>query len=818
MGYLQQKSRQVPFTDERSAPPQNYSLAVEDYSRQQSHSQSLYGVAGWELHFGVVDAAFPGLGYHMVTIGDGIGRRAAKADSNTSPWGARVSTTYSPGSSVIAAVDIRNPDNVVLIAGVPATDFGDEDVFAQFAQLGPITSVNQDPIFEAFKACDSMGWIYSTDAGLPIDNLDTDWRVSNALGGHIICSPSSIGLVVDEVTFIRANTIEQEVEISGRKLDVRADGVELFTPISTITTFRLGGGLRLLEEVEVTTSEFDSSLAETDNDFVYQFSSEPILIFSYYAYGLESGYVESSIGPRILLGGAVDAFSTESSGLSSSGELRFLDYGPSAGEPLSGWLVQPAETSQSSRDAAIDALKQWSEADFPTHFHRPLTRLAKLGAEFLVCSDHFIHLEEIQEGDEGIKQAISDNESVYSAPEGVRIDDVFHGAKAGSLPISAVVQRMDDGSIFIGNELGAGIRISGTTVFIEGASIRAAVSKDIALVARDVQVLANRNATIQANSHGRFYSGINLNLISGVSGIGGTLIESRGSNIEFELPASAEDAIFAGITARSPLSHVTLQGGDVVLDAGVRGTGALLLASKSSHILMSAAGTISSWCSANLMLYGRNEFQPSAASVFTQAAADLCGQLKASHAWFDGSVSARGNIQSVYGQMGDSDGIFGRVEETSWFEQGLEQFQASKTAVSSSYLEFVKQLKSRLIDEPGVLSQQIRPNLAGGFISTSKAQEHFGTANMQTSVARVFQRDFGVGDKPLYSLNVTYRDGGSGAEATYGWPGNTAEIEVAVPSTMESIYKSLKAMLDGQSPNVPQVTKEPLSISLATFV
>lgn len=818
MGYHGNKYRQVPFTNERSAPAQNFSVATNDYDRQQAHEGSIYGQPSWQLHFGIVDASFAGLGFHMVTVGDGIGRRPAKGSSNIAPWGASQSNIYSPGSSAIVAVDKRDPDNVVLLAGIPGSSIGSEDAFSHFGQLGPISGPNQDPIFAAFKSCDSLGWIYACDATIPIDNLDTDWRVTNSLGGSIFCSPCEMGMVVDEVTYVRVNTIEQEAEISGRRLSIRADGIELLTPCETISVMKLGGGLKLLEEVELKTVQFDPSMAETDNGFIYQFDNPPVLVYSTYDYGLPSGRVSTTVGQGIFLGGSTDTIQTKVGSMSTGAELRFLDYGSVNPQLTKGWDIYPATAEQSDRDTKINHLKQWSEKEFPTHFQRPLGRLAKLGSEFLACADSFIHLEKIEAGSTtNFKQAISDNESVYSAPERVKLDEVFHGTNAGKKPIGTFCHQTDDGSIFIGNELGAGIRIVGSTVFIEGATIRMAATKDIAAIARDFQVLANRNATIQATRHGRFYTGINLNLISGISGRGGTLSECRGTNTEFELPNDAEDAIFCGITTRAVLSHVTMQGGDVVLDAGVQGGGAILLAAKNSHILTAAAGTISTWCSANLMLYGGSEVQPSSASVFTQAAADFAGQLKASHAWFDGSVSARGNIQSVYGQMGDSDGIFGKVEDTSWFEQGLEQFSKGKESIGKSYSEFVKLLKERLIDKPGVLNRQIRPGLAGGFVPTSDAKAHYGTGNMQTSLARVFQRDLGVGDQPVYSLNVNYRDGGYGAQATYGWPGNTAEIDVPIPSTLDPIYASLKAMFAGQSPPNTTISKEKLAVTLSTF-
>jgi len=808
---------QIPRLADRPPAQAGYGVASNDANRDNARKASEISKLGWSVHYGTIDASFAGLGWHMVTVSDGRGRRTAVATSRDTPWGSQEDNSYPIGSNVIVAVNSFDHDNVFILGQAPVAALAADASFSQIATLGPVATTAADPLFQLMSAASKGGWIYTTADGPPIDSLICDWRVSNSLGGYILVSPLELTIAVDEVTYIRANTLEQEIEISGRKLDARADGIELFTPTPHMSVLKLGGGLQFLSDPEIAVEKFDAlALAGTDNDFIYTFTPDPILVFSTYHFATPSGSL-STYGGHISCGGGPVELFQDSFAMVCPSSVKFLDYPSDGSEQFEGVSVFPPEDLD-SRKALTDSLEQWKNTEFPLHFQKPLSRMASLTQEFLESNDNFIHVDSANGAFEDVMERLRTNESVYSVPPDLDVDIPFSGQQVGTKPVAAWITKLPDGSIFIGNETGGGIRITGTGVFIEGPSVRIAASKDVSIVGRDVNALAGRNVTLQANNHGRFYTGKNLNLIGATSHKGGVLIESRGYNSEFELPADAEDAVFAGVTVRAPRAQVACQAQDVILDAGVLGSGSLLLFSRSGSTLIAASNMIATHCVVNTMLYGGSDpSKPETLHWVNYGTASFDADMKVKNGWFDGSVSARNHIQSIYGQMADVDGVFGKVQNVAWFDQAISQYRQNSQQVMKRYQDFAKDVKARHADAPGVLSQKIRPNLAGGFVPTHRITEHYGTLNMQTTTSRVFQSHLGIATTPLYSLGVAYREGGSGEQSTYGWPGNMAEIVVPAVSGVRPLDESLFAMFGGESPSQTTITEESVAEALGTI-
>lgn len=780
--------RKVPKTGEIGLPaPGNTILEDDNKLRQKDRSLKL-NRSQWHVYEATVEANCSAYGWHTIILDGGKGAYTAKSVGKTVPWGPKTTSVYPVNSKVLVSVNDLSFDEAVILGSIDNHSLGAED-FHQTSFIGSWSGVINDPLMSLVQNTEDSGWVFLSNSGLMTDQLNADWRISNALGGYILCSQMHIAMVVDEITHIYLNTVEQEVEISGRRIDIQSDGIRLSdSDCAKISKFQLSGGLKFETQPNFELKEFDlNQFKQTDNQFVYSVDDEIRRVFDYSLYAMVSGDLVTHQTNTVRTDGNKLTVHLSDHQMVMSNQVKFKETSRPDVETSEVWPSTPED-----RDQLKNRLEQWSEVDFPLHFQKPIKTLAAISKDFLDCQDHFVHVdtENAELSDiSNVRQILSENESVQFHSNDS--DKVFTGSSAGESQNASWITKFDDGSIFIGNELGAGIRIVGTNVFIEGATVRVAATKDLNVISRDVNILTNRNINLQSQKHIRIYAGINANLIGGISGRGGTLLESRGVNRETELPQDAEDALFSGIVMRAANSHAVVQGGDVILDSGVRGSGSVVIRSRSG-MLLSTQGAITTVSQVNNMFYGQ-EGRPTGGHVFLSNRVDLSATFKARDGWFDGSVYARSNMQAVYGRMADSQGgRLQQVQQPSFFDSAMSNFQQVVSRVVENYQEFYQRIQENLFGQDRILAQNIRTQLAGGFTHPSNSEGHYGTKEMQPTLPSIFQSKYGITQKSMRSLEVRYREGGSSSVMTYGWPGNTSSIQVKTVTADASIYQSIR--------------------------
>lgn len=805
--YYSKQSQIVENTGEVTLPtgPAQADNDVDNTKRQREQSAL---TSTWELHQGKVQYAIPSLGWHRVALANGNGVITASGGGPISAWGAKSDNTYSPGAQVVVAVD-RITNSAVIISQLPTVRTDPQQQFVQPTFVGSWSDISKDVVAGIYMKAADAGGAQSIENGLPSDHTDTDWRVFGSLGTQAFVSALEAGVTADDVTGLWVNLLDQSVELSGRQLSVEADGLTLLSDLDAkFSKLQLGGSLTYHADPQLIDNESDlSTMREKDTAFRFEFDQElpPVELYSYNLYCLTGSAASHIVGPYLTTADG-DVLRMGQGGCVSYPSLSIIEHPPGKDDDQSEWYPNPSADHE-ARQQLAEQLADWEKSQDRLHFTRLVSAVAKIGSEWLVGPSHYIR-HAAQEGSEGesIVEPFRESESVQfvSPPvegEEDRTDPVFRGKRleSGSLKAGWVMDQAEDGSLFIGNEHGAGIRVSGTGVFIEGGSVRIAATKDVNILSRDLNVLTNRDVNLTAREHARVYSDKNVAITGGISGKGGVLIDSRGSNRKVELPKNAQDAVFSGVAIRSVNSQVVLYGGDVVAAAGASGTGQLVLRSDGGNMLLATGHKCVTHSNGILQTFG-SEASPSQANFINGTQAIYQGDLSVNNGWFGGSVSAASHIQSFRGRVADSKGgQMGKIRETATFEKGIKSFESTRSQARQDWVTNAKALKAKLTDDSGPLSKKAKEQLSSGFVDESQSGSHYGVGSIQPTYMSVYQSTWGIPLTPLKSQQISYKQGSTSQSQTNSWPGRTSAIEVEMPIGVQSLSSRVDSMLSGIS-------------------
>lgn len=807
------KTQPRTITSTSTATPNALNKVQSEFEGQRKLAYLDSSAPQWKLFDGVIDVAVPGMGYYVVTIGGMRGRFAAKPMSDAGDWNSGSSPSYPCGSRVVMAVDDLTED-IIVIGQLPEVRLREDLEWPNVGALGSWVGAMNDPLLEFAKISADSGWIQQNMITAPIDSLPSDWRVTNAMGGFMLVSSLTLAMCADEVTGIWVDTLDQSVEISARQLSVTADGVHI-SSAEHVGKLKLSGPMQFVTDPVVTTVDYDlDKLKKLDAAFLYEVEGGDQL-FSYNIYTVNSG---SAVVSDNIYGLCDESFIQQSESNTLLGETGFklCDYDVAAEENVT---VYPAE---GERDKLQKRLQKWADYEFESLFNQPIKTIAQLSADFVKAPDGYIHLadeeprdysvgstSESEPTDPDIYQVTKENET-FSLERAT--DPVFIGKPIDLQQLQTFIRQQDDGTIVIGNESGACIKIVGNMISFEAATVRSACSKDFVVMSRDVQLLTTRNISAQAGRHIRLYASKNVNTISGISGEGGTLIENRGNNLDIKLADDAEQAIFAGVSVRAPTTFTALQGGNIVLDAGIAGGGSIY-AKATQAILLESPMTVQA---TNEMLV-LPAVKSTSGHYFTANQVVLGSTLKAKSVWADGVIYSSGNIQSFFGRMADSQGGYVyKVTQADVFQSSVQQFDQNSLAATTRWSTRYSEMSEQLTQSSKVMSGSIRRAYAGGFTPTSEAPVHYGTQSMQSTTMRVFASSRPLAVVPMSSLRVVYREGGT-STTTYGWPGNTAQMQLATIPIADSANQKLENLLKSDSPFEQEPQLEPFSKAFGTL-
>lgn len=766
---------------------------------------------GWELHYGVVQYSISQLGWHRVALGGLNGVVVASASGRVDGWGASVPETYQSGTKVLVGVD-RISQAAVILGQMPLVETDANALFDLPTFAGSWADIGQDVAADLYMTATAAGGAQAIVNKAPSDQNSADWRVQSTTGIQLFVSPLEAGLVADDITGVWVNLLDQTLQLSGRQIELEADGMKLFSRLDTsYSKFQLAGKLEFYGDVDLSHSPKDiEQLRRTDNEFIYEFSADPVEIFTYNIYAVTTGVIEHNSDTKVVTGdGEIVQFASLTA--TSYSDLTFVEFGPGPDDEAEQWFPQP-DASEDDRQQLSQRLTAWSDQQDFIHYMRPLYAFAHVASGWVLDLDHYVRNRQESDGEDADNLAeafrLSESIQLHDDLESNQRDPIFQGqVLPGRTKRTAWVSTQNaDGSIFIGNEHGAGIRLSGNSVFIEGASIRLAATKDLNVLARDVNLTANRDVNLVSQEFTRVVSNTNVAITGGAYGLGGVLIESRGNNRSVDLPENAQESVYSGVAIRSMNTQIMLYGGDVVAHAGANGAGQLLLRSDGGNLQMVTPFYAVTHSAGVLQTYGP-ESNPSRSHLFSSSQVIIQGTLAANHGWFAGSVNAGSNIQSFRGRVADSvGGQLARVTETGLFDSGINTFNQTRVEATTDYLERAEELIDRLTDNSGPMSRKTREELSCGFVSSSQAPEHYGAANMQPTYQSLFQASWGLSLKPMQSVNVIYKPNTSAAQFTRPWPGDTENVEIKVPAQVVLLGERIREIL---SQDPPQQSDEP---------
>lgn len=812
-------------------PPQGPSRIEARNTVNVGNSQQQSSI---EMHYGVVQYGIEQAGWQRVALGNGRGVVATSGGGRSEVWGVYADQSYAVGTSVIVAVDTRT--GIATILGQsPLVSGNDPGItsppIAFAAQVGSWTTSAQDPLAKAYLSVTNAGGAYALARGPLADKHAQDWSVVGAMGSQITIGTLEAQLAVDDVTGVWLNLLDQAAEVSGRGITVAGDGVNLANDREAkVGRLQLSGSLAYFNDPELQQQSIQDA-GKTSSEYIYHFGAEadPVEQYQLNTYAMVTGAISHDRGQRVTTGEdqSVD-FSLGSQVVIP--QLRFIEHTPGDEDSPEQWFPAPAEKSESQltdEDIVKDKtarlkLKQrltgWGNLLDRSHFNYPLYAFTSQAAQWCESVNQYIQVDTkpdvlgIVDADAPADETSAD----YAQSESIqfgdadKLDSHFVGSVQDKPAVGGWIIKQEDGSIYIGTGLGAGIRLIGDSVFIEGGNIRLCSPKDISLIARDINVAANRDVNVTCKNFLRIASQRNIGIAGGLSGTGGVLIESRSTQNVGDLPDDPRLAMYTGVTLSALRTHVSMNGGHVFATASAGSVGKLYLRNKNGLSLISSNEQTVLHGSTLMHAFGDDPLQPESSSTFTRYAAILDTAIFAKDAWFSGAVSAGSHIQSYYGVMADSRGAHvGKVRYPEKFTTEIERqssFNAENLSKVTGKLE--ESLKPLQDGDGGPLNKQFQQDLSLGYVADQDAVAHYGSKHLQPTYPAMFQPEIGYPTQSRAVFRVTYRPGSGRSKETYPWPGNTQSIQMQIPADSKPAVEKIKQMLtsDPQYPKIRYIS------------
>lgn len=809
----------------RAAMPQDQRM------NSRNQSDNLSGCLS-EVIGGRVVHSLPQFGWHQVVLDNG-GIMSAEPTGHADKWGSQSVNVYQPGTQVLCAIN-RQKNRCIVIAQIPDVVGDRNDQYVMASSLGAKTNLEKDPAAQVFldsiKENDDTS---SYEINAKGDQITGDWGCQTNTGIVVTVDSWGINLATDDVTGLSMDLLTQSFDLSGRNGTIETDLFRLASRQDAYSS-QFSMGCFWVEDAYDTEKErkVDSDISESK--YKYQshnlVRSYNIIVGGGFVSGAKSKYYfpdwvyQSNVSPR----GYQDDDGRNS--ISVAATYSLFDRSLLTGREIATMATEllaistlmpgykPSASEQQAHDQIVKRINKFQTGDSNNFSAMPLfPGSAPLGV-IERMRDAYSHMKEhnkLSDGDlqppdylftdryevgllynpsndafkaDEAHKAVIENESIIAS--GTILNQQLAFDRAKLTQENKRLQRMDlrsiiqvdeaNGDITIVNEHGAGIRISGNSVFIEGGNIRVVSQKDVRIFARDVSLSSNRNITFSSNKHIRIYSAFNTAITSGSGGSGGVLIESRGQNQLVTLPDDPDKAVYAGITIKSTVGPITALGGDVLLRAGdylsgvpgrllmTSGGGDVIIASRSRVVLHSALERLDT--------FGLLYTKPTSSHMYSAEQVNFKGTLSAGQIWSQGSVVARSDVQAVTGRVADAYGnLVGKVLLPALLLSSLQTLEKARGNSLQSWSQTVDQIADEVQGNGRILNRVISKEISSGYTKPEKVKTHYGPGKLSDTIPHLYRDALSIPTQPFSVNMVEYKPGTGKATKTYAYPGRPNE-------------------------------------------
>ncbi|RME19693.1 MAG: hypothetical protein D6800_13970, partial [Candidatus Zixiibacteriota bacterium] len=705
----------------------------------------------WNVFEGFVLASLPQYGYHIVSVNGLNSVKPAQAIGVNDVWGSHTIRNIQAGTSVIVATHPMTEQAIILGNTAPAAG-RPADEFLTYAFAGSNSGASEDPFVKEYVEKtqeDARLMAFATNSF--VDQQAGDWGCRTDTGVTLLVDSFGVQISVDEVTGLWIDILDQRFELSARKLNLQTDGVVLRnTNAGDISVFALGRSAYRTDQIKTVLYKDRNQYAEKLSGWVVDAQSKgekPTdippdydLAYAYSTVVVNEGYVGTIHHGKTWMEASpagIRAISGRMSGLFSSlpGFYEYVDSAPIDPRqyPLRGVAVKQAAVSMKGSTVPDTASPFIQIAAAFAESFAPFEWRADLLGDSLeyriidnpnwfgeVTEDELEDLEDI-----GVAEAVDKYESYiekYRRQPGSKPAYWAPMVKSQQQYLSAVTVDEDTGDITIFNEQGAGIRIVGSTIYLEGLQVRVSTVKDIVMLGRDVNLLANRDVAVSSSRTTRVFSEKNVNILGGNSGRGGVFIESRSIGTKIDVGDSPSDDEFVGVIIKSRQAPVSILGGDILVKAGERRAGTfgdVIIHAEQGRVVTSGNyGVIQHTQGRITQTFGKEWHQFSRANTFSRYTTTLGSALYCVQLDVKRTISAGSHIQTK-GLLGhNSNNRVGKVLpefiryiDSVIRERDEETIDPGKGRVRDN----IRQMKEKHVDGQGLLGVDAYINLSSGW-------------------------------------------------------------------------------------------------------
>lgn len=810
-----------------------------------------------KVMFGSVQYAIPTLGWHRVELEQGGIVAAGNGCGISDVWGTQTSRTYQAGTQVVVAV--QEDSNLASIIGqLPSRVGSSKDFFNQPTFAGSWTGFRHDPAARFYvESLDQAGGSYGYFLGQNADQHGGDTVIRGSLGNLIMIDTFMARIAVDEATGLTLGLLDQFVGLSGRDMEIQSDGVLLRSDRRSQTA-RLGltglslKRLKVEQDKEAKTARatlFESADIEwkpedgsSQDEFFKKVQQASISLDKwpvytemaagelYYAHQTVatpeqvyqfnvSAHTGYQIKRSLLLGESM---------LISAADIVMLPKNLAA-EKDAGFIL---EADKLITEASLASWKSAAQINAPFldvgyQYAQQLAEFAKNKDMLEEVTPYRMFSPKVSPSDTAFLDSYKFGDSAAFAS---RIDV---GADAPSeqasqrkslfseflLPNVAdkkgVIRQDDAGNIFIYNEAGAGLAIVGGKLYLSAMEISIVSARDIELLCRDLNANANRDAVVTANKNVRLFSEKSVEILSGNSGTGGTLIECRGAGDTFEFSIDPKQKKMHGLFIKSAQAPIGIVGGDIGIQAGesdIGATGTLLLNNSSGDTVVAGYGRLVMHASSTQMqTFGNAWRQPSKAIVHYETQSLFPGVVFGQDLWSAGTVAAVSNIVTAYGEVG-------KTNEPSTITQGVQQFGTQLKVANESWRASAKETHERITAKGKMFHIDTFRTISVSFGEVEGPDKNWYGMHWRPSApfpSLLGLKDRGGQWEPFAQMVVRYRPDSS-PQDSYAWPGSIAKTEIDVPKEDVSTRMQVDKLL-GKDDYSSSVSKASFSQVFRTY-
>lgn len=813
---------------------QGVGRSSHDTESQQRYQEGELGNRDWFVTRGSVILSIPQLGWHYVSLEGKAGITKAQIGGQSDIWGTQTVRAVQHGCGVLVATQRSTNESTIICQLSPEVSQSSAS-YVETSFYGSWTGLSRDPSSKMFgEITADNDDIQAYDINPHWDQHGGDWgcRASNGIVFNV--DTFGIRLATDDITGIYVDYLSQCVEISSRGLDLQGDGVMLSCmQDGKSAVFALGPQihreldfdtkLQFGERQNVDESLADWQLGLTDesvqllSEFTHVYVNMTLDSEDYETNrlrverDLSTSHVKDQIGQSI----SSATSSMQISVLPVSMEYRA--HGESAGEThqtltsvssLQSNTLSTLEAmipGEEERDNIRGSLKQVTRlvedvvASAKAASQETNNPFAKTGfnTQPIISEDLLANGPSESDYDEEYR----DSESVIARAPGKDAPKGRTSAEKMDALLSMINVDRETGEISLFNEQGAGIRIIGTAVYIEGAQVRLAATKDVVTVARDIHQVANRNVQISANANTRVFSRRNVNILGGVDGTGGVLIESRSAGLDQKIEPDPQETDLSGVIIKSTRSHVSLLGGDVIAKAGDQEAGIsgqmAFYADAGDLSLVSSARVVRFATGGHLDVFGSSTSNVTGVNLYSENLSAMNGTVFANGMWSNTDVVARSTVQAITGHMASRQGgPLGRVLNATPAIQTLERLSRTLQDSRSTARDVLKTASERHKGKDRVGHSSTFPAISSGFPREGSTSVYGVKTSVPPLTQEYEQQQPDL--EPVRSLEVDYQpDVTTSGLVTRPWPGNNSRAVSVRTSGNPVISRTLKVAQGG---------------------